>query len=217
MVKKYKIQLRVMFMYLYDYLLETYGYDNPIIVNELKINGCSMNSVRQSLYLLEKENKIERYSQGIYYIARDTLFGKSKLTFEIVLERKYIEDNEDIYGYYTGIYFKNLLGLTTQMVNTPEIVSNKEFSKKRTVEMCGRNAIVRKSHVEITRDNAKILQFFELFKYLTLDEVEKYRNVLVDYIKFNSLTKEMVVQYLSLFSKKVIELVVRSGLIYEFA
>ena len=203
-------------MWLYNYLLEMYGYDNPIIIDELKINGYSTDFIKQLLYLLEKEKKIERYSQEIYYIARDTLFGKSKLIFEDVLKKKYIEDNENIYGYYTGIYFKNLLGLTTQMVNTPEIVSNKEFSKKRTVEMCGRNAIVRKSYVEITRDNAKILQFFDIFEYLTLDEVEKYRKVLVDYIKFNSFTKKMVVQYLSLFSKKVNELVVGNGLIDEF-
>ena len=103
------------------------------------------------------------------------------------------------------------------MVNTPEIVSNKEFSKKRTVEMCGRNAIVRKSNVVITKANAKILQFFDLFKYLTFEEVNTYKEQLINYIKENSLSKQMVVEYLSYYSKKVIDLIVRSGLIYEFA
>ena len=204
-------------MQLYDYLLENYGYDNPIIVNELEVGQYKMNAIRQAIYLLEKENKIVRYSTGIYYIARDTIFGKSKISFEIVIEKKYIENDYDIYGYFTGLYFKNLLGLTTQMVNTPEIVSNKEFSKKRTVEMCGRNAIVRKSNVVITKANAKILQFFDLFKYLTFEEVNTYKEQLINYIKENSLSKQMVVEYLSYYSKKVIDLIVRSGLIYEFA
>lgn len=204
-------------MQLYDYLLENYGYDNPIIVNELEVGQYKMNAIRQAIYLLEKEDKIVRYSTGIYYIARDTIFGKSKISFEIVIEKKYIENDRDIYGYFTGLYFKNLLGLTTQMVNTPEIVSNKEFSKKRTVEMCGRNAIVRKSNVVITKANAKILQFFDLFKYLTFEEVNTYKEQLINYIKENSLCKQMVVEYLSYYSKKVIDLIVRSGLIYEFA
>lgn len=204
-------------MQLYDYLLKNYGYDNPIIVNELEVGQYKMNAIRQAIYLLEKEDKIVRYSTGIYYIARDTIFGKSKISFEIVIEKKYIGNDHDIYGYFTGLYFKNLLGLTTQMVNTPEIISNKEFSKKRTIEMCGRNAIVRKSNVVITKANAKILQFFDLFKYLTFEEVNTYKEQLINYIKENSLSKQMVVEYLSYYSKKVIDLIVRSGLIYEFA
>lgn len=204
-------------MQLYEYLLENYGYDNPIIVNDLEIGQYKMNAIRQAIYLLEKENKIVRYSTGVYYIARDTIFGKSKISFELVVEKKYVENDENIYGYFTGLYFKNLLGLTTQMVNTPEIVSNKEFSKKRTIEMCGRSAIVRKSNVVITKDNVKILQFFDLFKYLSFEEVRTYKERLVDYIKENDLTKKMVIDYLSYYSKKVIDLIVRSGLIYEFA
>lgn len=217
MVKIYKIITGDDIMQLYDYLLKNYGYDNPIIVNELEVGQYKMNAIRQAIYLLEKEDKIVRYSTGIYYIARDTIFGKSKISFEIVIEKKYIGNDHDIYGYFTGLYFKNLLGLTTQMVNTPEIISNKEFSKKRTIEMCGRNAIVRKSNVVITKANAKILQFFDLFKYLTFEEVNTYKEQLINYIKENSLSKQMVVEYLSYYSKKVIDLIVRSGLIYEFA
>ena len=44
-------------MWLYDYLLEMYGYDNPIIIDELKINGYSTDSIKQLLYLLEKEKR----------------------------------------------------------------------------------------------------------------------------------------------------------------
>lgn len=203
-------------MDVYCYLMKEYGYDNPIIVSDLSIDNYKMNNIRQALYLLEKEKKIERYSTGVYYISRDTIFGKSKISFEIVLKKKYIENDKDAYGYFTGIYFKNLMGLTTQMVNSPEIVSNKESSKKRTIEMCGRNAIVRRSNVKITNYNVKILQFFDLFKYLTFDEVKKYKDKLIQYIKDNMLTKDMVIEYLTMYSKEVIDLIVRSGLIYEF-
>ena len=203
-------------MNFYDCLLAKYGLENPIIESEIQIDNYKKNAIRQFLYLLEKEQKIVRYSSGIYYIPRDTLFGKSKISFEKVIERKYIENENEIYGFYTGVYFKNLMGFTSQMINTPEIVSNKEPSKKRTIELNGRNAIVRKSVIEVTNENVKILQFFDLFKYLGFEEVLTYKDKLVEYIKENQLTRTMVEDYLTLYSKQVISSLIRSGLIYEF-
>ena len=66
MVKIYKIIVGDDIMQLYDYLLKNYGYDNPIIVNELEVGQYKMNAIRQAIYLLEKEDKIVRYSTGIY-------------------------------------------------------------------------------------------------------------------------------------------------------
>ena len=204
-------------MNFYDCLLAKYGFENPIIENEIQMDNYKKNAIRQFLYLLEKDQKIIRYSSGIYYIPRDSLFGKSKITFEKVIERKYIENDKEIYGFYTGIYFKNLMGLSSQMVNIPEIVSNKEPSKKRKIELNGRNAIVRKSITEITKENVKILQFFDLFKYLAFEEVLSYKDKLIEYIRVNQLTRAMVEDYLTLYSKQVVSSLIRSGLIYEFA
>ncbi len=204
-------------MNFYDCLLAKYGFENPIIENEIQMDNYKKNAIRQFLYLLEKDQKIIRYSSGIYYIPRDSLFGKSKITFEKVIERKYIENDKEIYGFYTGIYFKNLMGLSSQMVNVPEIVSNKEPSKKRKIELNGRNAIVRKSITEITKENVKILQFFDLFKYLAFEEVLSYKDKLIEYIRVNQLTRAMVEDYLTLYSKQVVSSLIRSGLIYEFA
>lgn len=204
-------------MNFYDCLLAKYGFENPIIENEIQMDNYKKNAIRQFLYLLEKDQKIIRYSSGIYYIPRDSLFGKSKITFEKVIERKYIKNDKEIYGFYTGIYFKNLMGLSSQMVNIPEIVSNKEPSKKRKIELNGRNAIVRKSITEITKENVKILQFFDLFKYLAFEEVLSYKDKLIEYIRVNQLTRAMVEDYLTLYSKQVVSSLIRSGLIYEFA
>ena len=198
-------------------MLAKYGFENPIIENEIQMDNYKKNAIRQFLYLLEKDQKIIRYSSGIYYIPRDSLFGKSKITFEKVIERKYIKNDKEIYGFYTGIYFKNLMGLSSQMVNIPEIVSNKEPSKKRKIELNGRNAIVRKSITEITKENVKILQFFDLFKYLAFEEVLSYKDKLIEYIRVNQLTRAMVEDYLTLYSKQVVSSLIRSGLIYEFA
>jgi len=204
-------------MNLYTYLYENYGYDNPIIVTELNIEKYSKNNIRQSLYLLEKNHKIERYSNGIYYLTRDTIFGKSKLNFEQVLVRKYISNGKETYGYFTGIYLKNQLGLTTQMPNIPEIISNKESSKRRVIEMRGREAVVKKSYIVINEENAKILQFFDLFKYLDFKEIETSKQMLIDYIKKEQFTKNQVSEYLCQYPKEVLSHFIRSGLIYEFA
>ena len=204
-------------MNLYAYLYENYGYDNPIIVTELNIERYSKNNIRQMLYLLEKSKKIERYSNGVYYIARDTIFGKSKLNFEHVLAKKYISNDKETYGYFTGLYLKNQLGLTTQMPNIPEIISNKECSKRRIIEMRGREAIVKKSYISINEKNAKTLQFFDLFKYLDSSEIEQNKQVLIDYIKKEKFTKSQTSEYLCQYPKEVINRFIRSGLIYEFA
>ncbi len=203
-------------MDLYQYLEETYGKDEPIFVTNIEIENYTTNNVRQNLHLLEKEGKIKRYDRGIYYIPTQTIFGDSKLVFEDVLKKKYITSNNETFGYFTGLYFKNLLGLTTQMTYIPEVTTNKESSKKRTIELDNRKAIVRKSRIEINESNVKILQFFDLFKVLTLDEINHYKKNLIQYIQNNQLTKEMVIEYLAYYSNEVKNLLIRSGLIYEF-
>lgn len=203
-------------MNLYKFLLDNYGEDEPIFVADIEIQNYTSNNIRQNIFKLEKEGKIKHYDRGIYYIPTETIFGESKLIFEDVLKKKYVSNDNETFGYFTGLYFKNVIGLTTQMTNIPEITTNKESSKKRTIELRSRKAIVRKSNIEINESNAKILQFFDLFKDLTLDEVNCYKKELVQYIQRFQLTKEMVIEYLAYYSNEVKNLMIRSGLIYEF-
>mgnify|MGYP003283369084 CR=1 FL=1 len=97
------------------YLMENYGYNEPIFIKELSIDGLSQNAVRQSVKRLTAIGFLERYDNGIYYIPRfGGLLGKSYLDPTEVIMRKYVENKSDKYGYVTGLSFANQLGLRSE-------------------------------------------------------------------------------------------------------
>ena len=49
------------------YLMENYGYNEPIFLNDLTIQGLSENAVRQAVKRLVANGFLERYDNGIYY------------------------------------------------------------------------------------------------------------------------------------------------------
>ncbi len=197
------------------YLEDTFGVDNPIFISDIHYNNLSKENIRQKLCRLEHNHQIKRYERGIYYIPTQTIFGDSKLIFEDVMKKKYISNNNDVFGYFTGLYFENVIGLTTQMSNVLTITTNKTSSKKRIIEIHGRKLILYKSRVDINESNVKALQFFELFENISLYTVNKYK-ILIPYIHKTRLTREMVIEYLPYFSNHAMNMMIRSGLIYEF-
>ena len=71
-----------------SYLMENYGYNEPIFLNELSVEGLSENAVRQSVKRLVANGFLERYDNGIYYIPKQGgLLGKSYLDPYLVIIR----------------------------------------------------------------------------------------------------------------------------------
>ena len=94
------------------YLMENYGYSEPIFLNDLSIEGLSENAVRQSVKRLVASGFLERYDNGIYYIPKcGGLLEKSYLDPSMVIIRKYVENQSDKYGYITGLSLASQLGL----------------------------------------------------------------------------------------------------------
>ena len=117
-----------------EFLLENFGYNEPIFLKDLSFEGISENAMRQSIKRLVANGFLERYDSGIYYIPkRDGLLGKGYLNTSVVVERKYIQNKEEVFGYITGLSLANSLRLTTQMSAITEIVTNKEATKGRLV------------------------------------------------------------------------------------
>lgn len=205
-------------MTLYSYLFKKYGYDKPIILKELKNDSnISKKNLRQLLYSLKKKDKIERYSNGIYYFNKETIVGRSTLNFENVIINKYISNGEEIYGFFSGLYLLNLYDLTTQIPSSFEIITSKTSSKKREVLINGMKVIIKKSKIKITNENVKIIELLTIFKYLTLDEVIENKKRFIEIINEFKLNKDALNSYIPYFPKRVVELLIRSELIYEFA
>lgn len=128
-----------------SYLLENYGYNEPIFLNDLKIEELSENAVRQSVKRLVANGFLERYDNGIYYIPKQGgLLGKSYLDPFLVIMRKYVRSKSETFGYVTGISFVNQLGLTTQMPAIIEIVTNKEATNGRTITVGSQKVRIKK-------------------------------------------------------------------------
>lgn len=204
-----------------SYLLENYGYNEPIFLNDLKIEGLSENAMRQSVKRLVANGFLERYDNGIYYIPKfGGLLGKSYLDPYLVIMRKYVRNNSETYGYVTGISFVNQLGLTTQMPGTIEIVTNKESTNGRTIMVGNQKVRIKKSAINISNQNAELLQLLD-----GINQAEKYTeltmketiNTILFYVKQKHFTKEQLSEVSSVLTGTTAKKLIEWGLVYEFA
>lgn len=204
-----------------DYLKEVYGYDVPIFLKNIRIGGKSKTSIRKELSRAVDKGEIERESNGIYYFSEEKEFG-SGLSFEDVVELKFIKNdyglkglNLDIYGYYTGMTFLHMIGLTQQVPAVLEIATN-NTSCKRLFKCHGFRAILRKGKIKIDRFNYKALQFFDLFYLLDVQEIKDNRTLLIKYMNDNDISKADFEKYISLYQFSVYKKIVKGGLLNAF-
>ena len=202
---------------LYNYILDNYQKDEPIFLNELP--GKSKDAIRQEMKKLTDEGKIERLYNGVYYISYKTILGtKGKMSFDKFLNKKYLNSNGEISGYITGIQLANLYGFTTQNPSCYEICSNEATTKQRKLDIDGRQVVVYKPVVTITKDNISTLQFLDLMstidKYSEI-EGEEYKRKLRDFVSELNVNFEIVKQYISLYPDRVFRNIYQGGLMNE--
>jgi len=204
-----------------SYLMENYGYNEPIFLNDLSIEGLSENAVRQSVKRLVANGFLERYDNGIYYIPKQGgLLGKSYLDPFLVIMRKYVQNKSETYGYVTGISFANQLGLTTQMPAVIEVVTNHEATNGRMIMVGNLKVRIKKPSVTISDSNAEILQLLD-----SIGQAEKYTELpldetidtMISYIKKKRFTKEQLSQVSSILTGATAKKLIEWGMIYEFA
>lgn len=203
-----------------SYLMENFGYNEPIFLNELSVDGLSENAVRQSVKRLVANGFLERYDHGIYYIPkREGLLGKSYLDPYFVIMRKYVKNKSETYGYVTGITFANQLGLTTQVPAVIEIVTNRESTNGRMLAVGNLLVRLKKSTVAVSDDNAELLQLLD-----GVGQVEKYTELpmketidtMLSYVKQKGFTKEQLAEVSSGLTGATAKKLIEWGMIYEF-
>ena len=204
-----------------SYLLENYGYNEPIFLNDLKIEELSENAVRQSVKRLVANGFLERFDNGIYYISKqDGLLGKSYLDPLLVIMRKYVKNESETYGYVTGMTFANQLGLTTQMPAIIEIITNREATNGRIVSVGNQKVRIRKAAVIVSYNNADILQFLDCVgqaeKYTELS-MERTIEIMSAYVKGKVFTREQLDGVSSVITGATAKKLIEWGLVYEFA
>lgn len=165
------------------------------------------------------EGKIKRLYNGVYYIHYTSILGtEGKVSIKKFIEKRYLSNDDNVYGYYTGITLANMLGFTTQNPACYEICSNAATTKQRKLNVDGVNMIVYKPLVNVTKDNYKELQFLDLMinidKYSELNSRELIKK-LKDYVNDYQINFKIVKEYLGLYPDKFYRNIYNGGLMNE--
>lgn len=202
------------------YLLEYYGYNEPIFLNYLSVDDVSNNAVRQTVKRLVASGFLKRYDNGIYYIPKNgSLLGKSYLDPSMVIMRKYVENKYERYGYVTGLSFANQLGLTTQMPAVMEVVTNRESTNGRMIMVGNQKVRVKKSPIPVSETNAELLQLLDIVgqaeKYTELT-IKETINILITYMRKKKFTKKQLSEVTAALTGATAKKLIEWGMIYEF-
>ena len=168
--------------------------NKPLFIEDFVNEETNYDTAKTLLSNYVKTGDIKRYSQGIYYIPTKTILGYSTISFESIIERKYISDDNKVFGYYSGMSLLNTIGLSSQVPNIPEITTNNEATRKRKVKIGKRSVIVRRSDIEINNDNYLYLQFFDIFRYADQKAIEDNKNNVIKYFDDNKLKLNKLIE-----------------------
>lgn len=203
---------------LFDYLLESFGKNEPIFTSDISYENYSDIWIKKELAKLCECGQIIRYDRGIYYIPVKTPFGNSILNPSRIIERKYLSEKGNRIGFYTGITALQQAGLSTQMSNIPEIQTNNENSKLRRVKVGNQEVILRKSRVKIDNDNIFVLQFLEMMNFTPSEYFDDERKAVIrNWIEKCNISQDLVTKYAPYFPDKAMRSLIESGVIFYVA
>lgn len=185
---------------IYELLTEKYKEGEPIFFSDIYDGEISKSALTQRLTSLCKKGLLAKYDNGIYYIPKKTRL-KSAVgpTADTIAKYKYISKNGKIDGYYSGNTFANQLGISTQVPQVVEIVSNNTNSAPRDVKIGNRRFKVKKPLISITNENVHILQMLDLLS--NLDTYSDYdyddvRKCFLKYIEAYKITRDDIDHYI---------------------
>jgi len=118
----------------------------------------------------------------------------------MVARYRFVSDRDNVNGFYTGCTFANQLGISTQVPNVIEIVSNNADVSNEEIWIGNRKFYVTKPIVEITKENLYVLQMLELLKSLECYMECSYEEAgqkFAEYISVHNITRKDVDLYIS--------------------
>lgn len=188
---------------LYEYLKNNYKEAEPIFFADIDDNGITRSALNQQLKKLCDEGKIRKYENGVYYLPKKSrLKSATGINADVVAKYKYVSRQGNVSGFYSGNTFANQIGISTQVPNKVEIVSNNMTAKIREVPIGKRIFIVRKPVVPVSTENVYVLQLLDLLKNLDayLDsDYDLAREKISQFIQAHNITQYDVDKYIRKF------------------
>lgn len=203
-----------------EYLEKAYGYNEPIFISEIQLEGISDNALRQYFKRMVQSGDIIRFDTGVYYLPKAShILKKSYLDPMKVIIRKYIKNAGETYGYFSGATFANQIGLTTQMPTVLEIVTSRESTKGRIVTVGSQKVRLKRPSIEITSENAGLLQLLDIVSQANLYSEypeQKTGEILKRYVRNQRYTRESLMNSLPAITGTTAKNLIKWGIIYEF-
>lgn len=202
---------------LYGYIEQNYAQNEPIFISDLVNSGMKIEKVRNEVKSLTDGGKLKRYDTGIYYIPKKTIFNvEASPSRELIIEKKFLKDEQGSIGYISGVLFANQLGLTTQVPAVYEVVSNKATRNYRKMSIGNANVVLRKPRVVVTEENSKVLQLLDFvmeFEFVSETKGKELKEKLLDYMKKAKVTTSMLREYISYYPERIYKNLYETGLL----
>ena len=200
-----------------DDLNKNFKKDEPIFIEDIleALKEYSRATIFRNIAKAKENNELKQFSKGIYYMPNKE--NDDFITDSEVIEKRYLCDDNQEFGLYTGLQLLNYFNVTTQIPVVLEIVTNKEGSRKREINLNGKKYILRKSRIEITNDNFDAYRIVELMNNLEVDEKldNLAKETIIDYMKENNVTKNDLLEICSYFPSKANKNLIGSGVLND--
>jgi len=193
---------------LYNYIKTHYKQAEPIFLSDLLRTNITEPDLNQQLKELFEKGLLQQYDEEVYFIPKKTtlnsIIGPNA---DMVARYRFISKGDNVDGFYAGNTFANQIGISTQVPQVIEIVSN-NVSDDGEVLIGNRRFSVRKPIVPITKENVYVLQMLELLVKLDayLDcSYEENREKFAEYISIHGITKSDVELYMKEYPKSTLK------------
>lgn len=161
------------------------------------------NNINVIVHRLIKENKIKAKYRGIYFKSTQNMFGESTICNNDLIKRKFLVNKEgNIIGYIVGAKLFNMIGLTTQVPNIIDIVTNK--CKYHKIHYNDLRLNIYPPKIEINDENHLFLQLLDIIenKDNINIEVNNYDETIFKIIDENKLNFEKLIKYARITNNK---------------
>ena len=203
-------------MTFFEKLIKDFGYNQPIMASEVEYENYDRQAVYRELSRLCAKKSLVRFDTGIYYIPKTTPFGVAHFNPKKVIEKKYIKDGENVFGYYSGSYLQYELGISKLKPAVIEIYTNEESRDLHKVKLGNYQIALRKPRTKIDKHNASVLCFLELMNGIDTEILDEYKRKLIsDYIIENRINQRQITKYISYFPDKTCRNLIESEVIYR--
>ena len=151
---------------LYNYVKDHYKEAEPIFFSDLLHKDFADSTLNQQLKELCEKGLLQEYDDEVYFIPKKTALNSTVgPNADMVARYRFISKGDNVDGFYAGNTFANQIGISTQVPQAIEIVSNKVLDDGEVL-IGKRRFDVRKPVVPVTKENVYVLQMLELLKNL---------------------------------------------------